>query len=54
MKLAFNLYQSMCLAVVVFYLGAFLKKRVKLFQTYCIPSPVIGGIIFAVVNLLLY
>lgn len=54
MQLSLNLYQSMTLAVVVFYLGAYLKDKVRVFQTYCIPSPVIGGIIFAVVNLLLY
>lgn len=54
MKLALNLYQSMALAVVVFYLGVYLKSKVKVFKTYCIPAPVIGGIIFALVNLFLY
>lgn len=54
MELSLNLYQSMALAVAIFYLGAFLKSKVKVFQTYCIPSPVIGGIIFAVVNLIFY
>ena len=54
MELTLNLYQSMALAVAVFYLGAFLKAKVKVFRTYCIPSPVIGGIIFAVANLVFY
>ena len=54
MQLSLNLYQSMALAVGVFYLGAFLKSKIRVFQTYCIPSPVIGGIIFAICNLLLY
>ncbi len=54
MELSLNLYQSMALAVAVFYLGSFLKSRVKFFQRYCIPSPVIGGIIFAVLSLVFY
>lgn len=54
MELSLDLYQSMALAVAVFYLGALLKSRVQIFQTYCIPSPVIGGIIFAILNLLVY
>ena len=54
MSLSLNLYQSMALAVAVFYLGTILKKKVKVFQTYCIPSPVIGGVIYAILNLILY
>lgn len=54
MELSLNLYQSMALAVAVFYLGAFLKSKISVFRTYCIPAPVIGGIIFAVLNLICY
>lgn len=54
MKLALNLYQTMALAVLVFYLGDLLKKKVQFFQTYCIPSPVIGGIVFALLQFGLY
>lgn len=54
MELSLNLYQTMALAVGVFYLGSFLRSKVKLFRDYCIPAPVIGGIIFALVNLVLY
>ena len=54
MNVSLNLYQTMALAVFVFYLGAVLKNRVRLFRTYCIPSPVIGGILFAVLQFSLY
>lgn len=54
MALSLNLFQSMALAVAVFYFGAFLKSKIQVFRTYCIPSPVIGGILFAVANLALY
>ena len=52
MKLiSLNLYQTVAVAVVVFYGGNFLKKKVNAFQKYCIPAPVIGGIIFALMTL---
>ena len=54
MSLSLNLYQSMALAVAIFYFGAFLKSKISVFRTYCIPSPVIGGIIYAIVNLILH
>lgn len=54
MELSLNLYQSMAVAVAVFYIGAFLKSKVQVFRTYCIPSPVIGGILYAIINLILY
>lgn len=54
MELSLNLFQTMALACGVFYLGAFLKSKVPVFQKYCIASPVIGGIIFAILNLVLH
>ena len=51
--ISLNLYQTVAVAVVVFYGGNFLKKKVSLFQKYCIPAPVIGGIIFALMTLCL-
>ncbi len=54
MTLSLNLYQTMALAVGVYYLGAFLKSRIQAFRTYCIPVPVIGGVLFAVLNLIFH
>lgn len=53
-KLSFDMYQTLAMAVGVLYLGAFLKKRVKFLETFCIPAPVVGGLLFAVVSCLLY
>jgi len=52
--LSLDMYQTLALAVGVLYLGTFLKKRVKLLEKFCIPSPVIGGLIFALISLVLY
>ena len=54
MKLALDMYQTAAVAVAVLFLGAFLKKRVKLLETFCIPAPVVGGVIFAVFTCILY
>ena len=36
------------------YLGGFLKKKVRFLETFCIPSPVIGGVIFAIISCILH
>ena len=48
------MYQTLAVAVGVLYLGGFLKNKVRFLETFCIPAPVVGGIIFAVVSCLLY
>lgn len=53
MELNFNIFQTMALATIVFYIGEYLKKRVKALSKYCVPAPVIGGIIFALLILVL-
>lgn len=53
MEITLNMYLSVTIAVFVYYLGEFIRKRVSVMQKYCIPSPVIGGIIFAVLTLIL-
>ena len=52
--LEFNMYQTLALAVVMLYVGTFLKRRIEFLETFCIPSPVIGGLLFAIVSCILY
>ena len=52
--LEFNMYQTLALAVVMLYIGTFLKRRIEFLETFCIPSPVIGGLLFAIVSCILY
>ena len=51
MKIELDMYQTMAVAVLVLMLGKFLKKRVNFLERFCIPAPVIGGVIFAVFTL---
>lgn len=52
--LSLDMYQTLALDVGVLYLGMFLKKRIRFLEKFCIPSPVIGGLIFALLSLGLY
>lgn len=45
MVLTFDLLQTIGIAIIVYFLGNFIKNKVKFFQTYFIPAPVIGGLI---------
>lgn len=45
--LTMDLFSTMALVTVMLLLGSLIRKKVKFFQTYCIPDPVIGGFLFA-------
>jgi sodium--glutamate symport carrier (gltS) len=53
LNIKMDMIQTVGLAVVILIIGRFLRKKVKFFETYCIPSPVIGGFLFAIINLFL-
>lgn len=48
------MYQTIAVAVVVLILGAFLKRKISFLEKFCIPAPVIGGLIFAIFTLICY
>jgi ESS family glutamate:Na+ symporter len=48
-----NMIQSIGLAVILLLIGKGLRKRINFFEKYCIPSPVIGGLLFAIITLVL-
>ncbi|MGL4737118.1 MAG: sodium/glutamate symporter [Cellulosilyticaceae bacterium] len=47
MTFHFNLYETMALVSIIFYLGKYLRHRWSLLSQYCIPPSVVGGFIFA-------
>ena len=53
-QISLDMYQTLGMAVAGLFLGGFLKKRIKFLETFCIPSPVVGGLIFAIVSCILY
>lgn len=53
MNLSFNLMQTVGFAIMVYYIGKFLRHKVYFFQKFCVPAPVIGGFLFAIIRFLL-
>lgn len=53
LEIQMNMVQTIGLAVVALLVGNILIKKVKFFETYCIPSPVIGGFLFAIIHFIL-
>lgn len=50
----FNFYFTLVCMVAILLLGRFIIERVKVLKDYNIPEPVVGGVITAVVILLIY
>ena len=49
-----DMLQTAALAMILFLIGRFTVNHVEFFQRCCIPAPVIGGLIFAILHLVTY
>ena len=47
MIISLDMYQTLFAAGCVLMLGRFLKARIGFLEKFCIPAPVIGGVLFA-------
>ena len=54
MEIQLDMYQTLAIAVVVLLLGKFLKKKIYFLEKFCIPAPVIGGLLFAIFTCVCY
>lgn len=54
MSIALDMYQTVAIAVLVLMLGAFLRKKIHFLEKFCIPAPVIGGLLFAILTCILH
>ena len=48
LEISFNVYYTIALAIVVLMVGDVIKKHVYVLRKFCIPTPVVGGVLFAV------
>ena len=48
-----NMYQAAGLAVLMLVIGRMLVARIEFLRKYCIPAPVVGGLIFAILHVIL-
>lgn len=51
--LKLDMIQAIGLAVVLLIIGRKIKIKINFFEKYCIPAPVIGGFIFAIISFIL-
>lgn len=49
----FDMTQTLFIAVLLLLFGSFVKSKVNFLVKYCIPGPVVGGLLFAVLALVL-
>lgn len=50
----FNAIGTVGFALLMYMIGVGLRKRFSFFRSYCIPAPVIGGMLYAMFNLFLH
>jgi ESS family glutamate:Na+ symporter len=53
-QLQLDLIQTLAIAGLLYLTGMLLKKKIKIFEHLNIPSAVLGGLVFAAVNLILH
>lgn len=53
MTINMNMVQTIGFAVIWLLVGRWLRSKINFFQKFAIPAPVIGGLIFSVLNLIL-
>ena len=54
MKILLDMYQTLAAAVLVLMLGAYLKSKIHFLEQFCIPAPVVGGLLFAIFTCICY
>lgn len=54
MNIQLDMYQTLAIAVVVLILGQFLKSKIDFLEKFCIPAPVVGGLLFAIFTCICY
>ncbi len=50
----FDMLATVMFAILLLLIGYFIKNKVKFFVRFSIPAPVIGGLLFMVINAILY
>lgn len=54
MAIQINAFFTVLFAAALYWLGNRLVKRISFLRTYCIPAPLVGGLLFALANTILH
>lgn len=53
-EVSIDMYQTLAIAVVALLIGTWLKTKIKILERLCIPSPVVGGLLFSIITCVLF
>lgn len=53
LEISLDMFQATTVACFALLLGRFITAKVSLFKRYCIPDPVVGGLVFALIHMAL-
>lgn len=53
-EVSLDMYQTLAIAVVALLIGTWLKTKIKVLDRLCIPSPVVGGLLFSIITCVLF
>lgn len=54
MPIQLNLFHTLAIAVIILLVGEYIRGKVEILQKFCIPTPVIGGLLFTLLVLIGY
>lgn len=52
MILELNMFQTIGIAILVLLIGKKIRDRIEILQKFCIPTPVVGGLLFTILTLI--
>ncbi len=47
MEISLNMYHAVALGAVLFWIGGVITDKVSILNRYCIPAPLVGGLLFS-------
>ena len=53
MEISLNMYHAVALGAVLFWIGGVITDKVSILNRYCIPAPLVGGLLFSIINCIL-
>ena len=53
LEISLNMYHAVALGAVLFWIGGVITDKVSVLNRYCIPAPLVGGLLFSIINCIL-
>ena len=50
MEISLNMYHAVALGAVLFWIGGVITDKVSILNRYCIPAPLVGGLLCSIIK----